>query len=179
MAAEYLAGADTADPRCSSVFADLRGLPPLLIQVGEQEILFDDAARSRDGARAAGDDTTFQPWTHGIHVWPIYISAGLPESALAVEDLAAFFKAARPTRRCEGWGRVSASVGQGPPVTDRPKQIAAAIPKVYTLHLDRVLSMEYHESMSYRFAQCVSPPGCRAGAHLRKSPAAIPVDLSR
>jgi epsilon-lactone hydrolase len=93
MAAEYLDGADPADPRCSTVFADLRGLPPLLIQVGEDEILFDDAARIRDAATAAGVDTTFQPWTHGIHVWPVYISAGLPESALAVDDLAAFLRA--------------------------------------------------------------------------------------
>jgi len=92
MAADYLGGADPADPRCSSVFADLHDLPPLLIQVGEDEILFDDAVRIRDGARAAGVDTTFQPWAHGIHVWPVYISAGLPESALAIEDLAAFLK---------------------------------------------------------------------------------------
>ncbi len=92
MAAEYLDGADAADPRCSSVFADLRDLPPLLIQVGEDEILFDDAARIRDAAQTAGVDTTFQPWPHGIHVWPVYISAGLPESALAIDDLAAFLK---------------------------------------------------------------------------------------
>ena len=65
MAAEYLDGADPADPRCSSVFADLRGLPPLLIQVGEDEILFDDAARIRDAATSAGVDTTFAPWIHG------------------------------------------------------------------------------------------------------------------
>ena len=92
MAAEYLDGADPADPRCSSVFADLHDLPPLLIQVGEDEILFDDATRIRDAARAAGVDTTFEPWAHGIHVWPVYISAGLPESALAIEQLAAFLK---------------------------------------------------------------------------------------
>jgi acetyl esterase/lipase/ketosteroid isomerase-like protein len=92
MATEYLGGADPADPRCSAVFADLHDLPPLLIQVGEDEILFDDAVRIRDAAVAAGVGTTFQPWTHGIHVWPVYISAGLPESALAVEDLAIFLK---------------------------------------------------------------------------------------
>ena len=92
MADDYLGGADPADPRCSAVFADLRDLPPLLIQVGEDEILFDDAVRIRDAAEAAGVDTTFQEWTHGIHVWPVYISAGLPESALAIEDLAAFVK---------------------------------------------------------------------------------------
>jgi epsilon-lactone hydrolase len=92
MAAEYLGGADPADPRCSAVFADLHGLPPLLIQVGEDEILFDDAARIRDAARTAGVDTTFERWAHGIHVWPVYISAGLPESALAIEHLATFLK---------------------------------------------------------------------------------------
>jgi epsilon-lactone hydrolase len=92
MAAEYLGGADPADPRCSAVFADLHDLPPLLIQVGEDEILFDDAVRIRDSAMAAGVDTTFQAWAHGIHVWPVYISAGLPESAHAIEDLAAFLR---------------------------------------------------------------------------------------
>jgi epsilon-lactone hydrolase len=92
MASEYLDGADPADPRCSSVFADLHGLPPLLIQVGENEILFDNATRIRDAAVAAGVDTTFQPWAHGLHVWPVFISAGIPESALAIEDLAGFFR---------------------------------------------------------------------------------------
>lgn len=92
MATEYLGDSDPADPRCSAVFADLHDLPPLLIQVGEDEILFDDAVRIRDAAMAAGVDTTFQPWAHGIHVWPVYISAGLPESALAIEDLAAFLR---------------------------------------------------------------------------------------
>jgi acetyl esterase/lipase len=92
MAAVYLDGADPADPRCSAVFADLHDLPPLMIQVGEDEILFDDAARIRDAAISAGVDTTFQPWAHGIHVWPVYISAGIPESALAIEHLAAFLK---------------------------------------------------------------------------------------
>src|ERR1700761_2814385 len=92
MAAEYLDGADPADPRCSAVFADLHGLPPLLIQVGENEILFDDSTRIRDAAMSAGVETAFQPWAHGIHVWPVFISAGIPESALAIEDLASFFR---------------------------------------------------------------------------------------
>jgi acetyl esterase/lipase len=64
----------------------------LLIQVGENEILFDDSTRLRDVALAAGVDTTFRPWPHGIHVWPVFISAGIPESALAIEHLARFFR---------------------------------------------------------------------------------------
>jgi monoterpene epsilon-lactone hydrolase len=60
--------------------------------VGENEILFDDSTRIRDSAVAAGVETTFQPWAHGMHVWPVFISAGIPESALAIEDLASFFR---------------------------------------------------------------------------------------
>ena len=90
---DYLAGADPRDPRCSAIFADMQGFPPMLIQVGANEILYDDATRIRDAATAAGVDVSFESWRHGIHVWPVFISAGLPESAAAVERLAAFFKA--------------------------------------------------------------------------------------
>jgi epsilon-lactone hydrolase len=89
---DYLAGADPRDPRCSAIFADMQGFPPMLIQVGQNEILYDDATRIRDAATAAGVDVSFESWRHGIHVWPVFISAGLPESAAAVERLAAFFK---------------------------------------------------------------------------------------
>ena len=53
-AADYVGGADPADPLISPVFADLRGLPPLLIQVGTHELLLDDAVRL--AARAAAAD---------------------------------------------------------------------------------------------------------------------------
>jgi acetyl esterase/lipase len=90
--AEYLTGADPRDPRCSAIFADMHGLPPMLIQVGENEILYDDATRIRDAATAAGIDVAFESWRHGIHVWPVFISSGLPESAAAVERLVTFVK---------------------------------------------------------------------------------------
>jgi epsilon-lactone hydrolase len=93
---DYLAGADPHDPRCSAIFADMRGLPPLLIQVGENEILYDDAIRIQDAATRAGVDVTFESWRYGIHVWPVFISAGLPESAAAVEHLATFLKTHDP-----------------------------------------------------------------------------------
>lgn len=53
-AKDYAGAADPADPRISPVFADLRGLPPLLIQVGTNELLLDDAIRL--AARAAAHD---------------------------------------------------------------------------------------------------------------------------
>jgi monoterpene epsilon-lactone hydrolase len=88
----YLAGADPRDPRCSAIFANMQGLPPILIQVGENEILYDDAIRIRDAATAADVNVTFESWRHGIHVWPVFISSGLPESAAAIEHLATFLK---------------------------------------------------------------------------------------
>jgi epsilon-lactone hydrolase len=51
---DYVGAADPADPRISPVFSDLRGLPPLLIQAGSNEVLLDDAVRL--AARAAADD---------------------------------------------------------------------------------------------------------------------------
>jgi len=110
MAADYLGDSDPADHRCSAVFADLNGLPPLLIQVGEKEILYDDATRIRDHALSAGMDVTFESWEHGIHVWPVYIATGLPESAQAVEHLATFLKA----------GAQAASATTSPGVSSRP-----------------------------------------------------------
>ena len=89
---DYLAGSDPRDPRCSAIFADMHGFPPMLIQVGENEILYDDATRIRTAATTAGVDVAFESWRHGIHVWPVFISAGLPESAAAIERLATFFK---------------------------------------------------------------------------------------
>jgi phosphinothricin tripeptide acetyl hydrolase len=74
------------------IFADMHGFPPMLIQVGENEILYDDALRIRDAATTAGVDVAFESWRHGIHVWPVFISSGLPESAAAIERLATFFK---------------------------------------------------------------------------------------
>ncbi|MFE5707541.1 alpha/beta hydrolase fold domain-containing protein [Rhodococcus koreensis] len=96
MATDYLGGSNPADPRCSAVFADLNGLPPLLIQVGENEILYDDATRIRDHAQTTGVDVTFESWQHAMHVWPVYIATGLPESAQAIEHLVTFLKEDTP-----------------------------------------------------------------------------------
>jgi epsilon-lactone hydrolase len=90
--AAYLAGSDPRDPRCSAIYADMHGFPAMLIQVGENEILYDDATRIREAANAAGVSVAFESWRHGIHVWPVFIAAGLPESAAAIERLASFFK---------------------------------------------------------------------------------------
>jgi monoterpene epsilon-lactone hydrolase len=92
MAVAYVGEGSRDDPRCSAVFADLHGLPPLFIQVGENEILYDDATRIRDAALSVGVEVTFESWPHGVHDWPLYISVGIPESAIAIDHLAAFLR---------------------------------------------------------------------------------------
>jgi acetyl esterase/lipase len=66
----------------------LKGLPPLLIQVGRNEILLDDAVRCADKARAAGVDVTLEIWEGMFHVF--HMLNFLPETKRALESIAAF-----------------------------------------------------------------------------------------
>jgi acetyl esterase/lipase len=73
LAAAYLGGAvDARDPRVSPLYADLRGLPPLLIQVGSAETLLDDAVRAAAAAGAADVSVTLEIWPHMIHAWHLW-----------------------------------------------------------------------------------------------------------
>jgi acetyl esterase/lipase len=72
LARQYLAGADARDPRASPLLADLRGLPPVLIQVGSAETLLDDAVRLAGAAGAAGVPVTLRVWPDMIHAWHLY-----------------------------------------------------------------------------------------------------------
>ena len=94
-AAAYLAGADPRSPLAAPIYADLRGLPPLLIQVGTAEALYDDSTRLDERARAAGVDSTLQVWEEMVHVWHIFAPI-LPEGQQAIESIGQFLK--------ESWG---------------------------------------------------------------------------
>jgi monoterpene epsilon-lactone hydrolase len=73
LADAYLpAGMDRKDPRVSGLYADLRGLPPLLIQVGSAETLLDDSTRFTAAAGAADVRVTLEIWPHMIHAWPMW-----------------------------------------------------------------------------------------------------------
>lgn len=85
----YLGGVDPRTPLAAPLYADLTGLPPLLIQVGTAETLYDDATRLAETARAAGVDVTFEPWDEMIHVWHLF-AAALPEGQQAIERIGAF-----------------------------------------------------------------------------------------
>jgi acetyl esterase/lipase len=63
---------DRRDPRVSPLYANLKGLPPLLIQVGSDETLLADATRFADAAGAADVPVTLEIWPHMIHAWPLW-----------------------------------------------------------------------------------------------------------
>jgi monoterpene epsilon-lactone hydrolase len=85
----YLAGADPCNPLASPLYADLAGLPPLLIQVGSDELILSDATGLAERARAAGVAVTLQVWEGMQHEW--HFAGGLiPESRRAIEAIGTF-----------------------------------------------------------------------------------------
>ncbi len=88
-ASAYLNGASPQHPHASPVYADLSGLPPLLMQVGLTELLFDDSKRVRDAVRAAGGDSTLQVFAGVYHVWHM-LDGVIPEASDALRRAAMF-----------------------------------------------------------------------------------------
>ena len=81
-------GMDRKDPRVSPLHANLRGLPPMLIQVGSDETLLADATRFAAAAGAADVAVTLEVWPQMIHAWPVWnarLEAGLEALAHAGE----------------------------------------------------------------------------------------------
>jgi acetyl esterase/lipase len=88
--ADWYAG-DVHDPLVSPRFADLAGLPPVLIHAAEQEILLDDARLVAEGIEAAGGVVEYRTWPGVFHVW--HAVAGLaPEADEAVAELGRFLR---------------------------------------------------------------------------------------
>ncbi|HLK32906.1 MAG TPA: alpha/beta hydrolase, partial [Terriglobales bacterium] len=85
----YLGGQDARNPLVSPLHADLRGLPPLLIQVGTSEILLDDALRLAERARAAGVKVKLTQYEDMPHVWHVFASF-LPEGRQAAKEIGEF-----------------------------------------------------------------------------------------
>jgi monoterpene epsilon-lactone hydrolase len=84
-----LADTDPRTPLASPLYADLRGLPPLLIQVGSDEILLSDSVVLAERARAAGLDVTLEVWPGMQRIWH-FVAPFLPEGRQAVERVGAF-----------------------------------------------------------------------------------------
>jgi acetyl esterase/lipase len=82
----YVGAADPRAPLASPIYAGLSGLPPMLIHVGENEVLLDDSTRLAERAKAAGVDVTLEVWPEMFHVWHFF-AAMLPEGQQAIERI--------------------------------------------------------------------------------------------
>jgi len=92
MAAHYLADQNPRNPLAAPLYADLAGLPPLLIQVGTAETLLDDSTRLAERARKAGVKVTFEPWEDMIHVFQVFAPM-LEEGQQAIDKIGEFVRA--------------------------------------------------------------------------------------
>jgi acetyl esterase/lipase len=79
------------DPRVSPLFANLRGLPPTLIQVGSAETLLDDSVRFAGAAGAANVPVTLEVWPDMIHAWALW-NAKLDAGRQALASAGAFMR---------------------------------------------------------------------------------------
>jgi len=85
----YLGETDPRNPLASPIFADYAGVPSLLFQVGEHEIIRDDSVRAAAKARADGVDVTLEVWPGMFHVFQSHEPL-LPEGREAIKHIAAF-----------------------------------------------------------------------------------------
>ncbi len=85
----YLGDLDPRDPRVSPMYANLEGLPPMLVLVGDREVLFDDARRAHENALAAGVASTLHVGRQMQHDWPLTLP-WLDESRDAWASIAGF-----------------------------------------------------------------------------------------
>ncbi len=87
----YAGQSDPCNPYFSPIYADLHGLPPLLIQVGAAETLLSDSERLAERAKAAGVDVKLSVYPEMWHVWQMF-APHLEQANQAIEEIAAFVK---------------------------------------------------------------------------------------
>lgn len=86
----YVGKNDARNPLISPVFGDLRGLPPLLVHVGEDEILREDAVRIVERAKADGVAVRLEVYPRMWHVWQLFLD--LPQAVQSLQDIAQFLE---------------------------------------------------------------------------------------
>jgi acetyl esterase/lipase len=91
LASCYLGDTAPRTPLAAPLYADLHGLPPLLIQVGTCEILLDDATRLAERATAANVAVTLDTWEGMIHVWQLFAPL-LPAGQQAIDRIGEFVR---------------------------------------------------------------------------------------
>ena len=94
----FLAGAAANSPDASPVFADVSGLPPILVQIGENEVMLSGAMRLATHLAENGVRTTLEVWPGMFHVWHLF-AAILPDGQKAINNAADFLRQAIESRR--------------------------------------------------------------------------------
>ena len=89
LAKAFLNGALPANPDASPVFADVRGLPPILVQIGENEVMLSDAMRLATHLGENRVRVSLEVWPGMFHVWHLF-AAILPEGMQAVKNAVVF-----------------------------------------------------------------------------------------
>jgi monoterpene epsilon-lactone hydrolase len=92
LVANYLASADPASPLASPMYADLAGLPPLLVHVGSDEVLLDDSTRLAERATAAGVNVDLKVWDGMWHEFQRFAGRGVVEAQESIDLIGAFVK---------------------------------------------------------------------------------------
>jgi acetyl esterase/lipase len=82
---------DPSHPYASPLFGDYSGMPPLLLQVGDAEVLLDDATRLAERAGVQGCEVTLEVWDGMPHVFQGF-APFLPEASAAIEKIGAFLR---------------------------------------------------------------------------------------
>jgi len=103
MARNYHQDTDPRHPLVSPLYASLNGLPPLMLQVGDHEILLNDSTRVAEKAREAGVDVTLRVWPGMWHVWHFFVGR-MPEAKQAILEMAAFIEARMAAARRSAGG---------------------------------------------------------------------------
>ncbi|MEN3308473.1 MAG: epsilon-lactone hydrolase [Micromonosporaceae bacterium] len=96
VADSYLAGVSPSTPYASPLYGDLHGFPPVLIQVGDREMLLSDAERFAAKMADAGSPVTLEVWPGMVHVWHLH-HARLAKARQALARLGRFLRAAAPS----------------------------------------------------------------------------------
>jgi monoterpene epsilon-lactone hydrolase len=87
----YLGDHDPRDPRASPLYGDLTGLPPVMIHVGEDEVLLDDSLRYGEQVERAGGTSEVHVWEGMVHVFPSNVAV-LRAAKEALDDIADFLR---------------------------------------------------------------------------------------
>ena len=117
MASLFLGGALPNNPDASPVFADVRGLPPILVQIGENEVMLSDAMRLATHLAENRVRVSLEVWPGMFHVWHKY-AATLPEGMQALRNASTFLEqafAGVPGRAATEDGRSRAQAAAAPP----------------------------------------------------------------